>query len=158
MNEIIQSTVTNVLVTVVCLLAVMLFVFLVKEWRQLGAWIAARKAAAEAKSAESIQNALWSVAQEAYAKAEVALGELAGSDKMDLALNYAVKRLRALGIVVNADEIRAKIQEAWVKLDKIPKQNSQTTITPNITVNSDRIDSKSIAKALEAEVGKVVQR
>jgi len=158
MNEIIQSTVTNVLITVACLLAVMLFVFLLKEWRQLGAWIAARKAAAEAKSAESIQNALWSVAQEAYAKAEAALGELAGSDKMDLALNYAVKRLRALGIVVNADEIRAKIQEAWVKLDKIPKQNSQTTITPNITVNSDRIDSKSIAKALEAEVGKVVQR
>lgn len=147
MNEIIQSTVTNVLVTVACLLAVMLFVFLVKEWRQLGAWIAARKAAAEAKSAESIQNTLWSVAQEAYAKAEAAIGELAGSDKMDLALNYAVKRLRALGIVVNADEIRAKIQEAWVKLDKIPKQQAGSVVSTDV-----------VAEVVKAEIDKVVQR
>lgn len=147
MNEIIQSTVTNVLVTVACLLAVMLFVFLLKEWRQLGAWIAARKAAAEAKSAESIQNALWSVAQEAYAKAEAALGELAGSDKMDLALNYAVKRLRALGIVVNADEIRAKIQEAWVKLDKIPNQQAGFVASKDI-----------VLEVVKAEIDKVVQR
>ncbi|MEC0110392.1 hypothetical protein P4H27_25820 [Paenibacillus taichungensis] len=147
MNEIIQSTVTNVLITVACLLAVMLFVFLLKEWRQLGAWIAARKAAAEAKSAESIQNALWSVAQEAYAKAEAALGELAGSDKMDLALNYAVKRLRALGIVVNADEIRSKIQEAWVKLDKIPKQQSGSVVSTDV-----------VAEVVKAEIDKVMQR
>ncbi|MFJ2042264.1 hypothetical protein ACIOBL_01605 [Paenibacillus taichungensis] len=147
MNEFIQSTVTNVLVTVACLLAVMLFVFLLKEWRQLGAWITARKAAAEAKSAESIQNALWSVAQEAYAKAEAALGELAGSDKMDLALNYAVKRLRALGIVVNVDEIRAKIQEAWVKLDKIPKQHASSVASKDI-----------VLEVIKAENDKVVQR
>ncbi|OMF17263.1 hypothetical protein BK131_04680 [Paenibacillus amylolyticus] len=147
MNEIIQSTVTNVLIFVACMLAVMLFVFLVKEWRQLGAWIAARKAAAEAKSAESIQNALWSVAQEAYAKAEAALGELAGPDKMDIALNYAVKRLRALGIVVNADEIRAKIQEAWVKLDKIPKQQSGSVVSKEVVV-----------EVVKAEFDNVVQR
>ncbi|OMF05286.1 hypothetical protein BK129_14975 [Paenibacillus amylolyticus] len=147
MNEIIQSTVTNVLISVACLLAVMLFVFLVKEWRQLGAWIAARKASAEAKSAESIQNALWSVAQEAYAKAEAALGELSGPDKMDIALNYAVKRLRALGIVVNADEIRAKIQEAWVKLDKIPKQQSGSVVSTDV-----------VAEVVKSEFDKVVQR
>ncbi|KAA8750081.1 hypothetical protein [Paenibacillus sp. UASWS1643] len=143
MNEIIQSVVTNALISIACLLAVLLFVFLLKEWRQLGAWITARKAAAEAKSAESIQNALWSVAQEAYAKAEAALGELAGSDKMDLAINYAVKRLRALGITVSADVIRAKIQEAWVKLDKIPNQKS--------------MDPDQLTEALRAEIEKAVQ-
>lgn len=143
MNEVIQSVVTNALISVACLLAVMLFVFLLKEWRQLGAWIAARKAAAEAKAAESIQNALWSVAQEAYAKAEEALGKLAGSDKMDLAINYAVKRLRSLGIIVSADVIRAKIQEAWVKLDKIPNQKS--------------MDPDQLTEALRAEIEKAVQ-
>ncbi|WP_337033184.1 phage holin, LLH family [Paenibacillus illinoisensis] len=147
MNEIIQSTVTTVLVSIACLLVALLFWFLLKEWRQLGAWIAARKAAAEAKSAESIQNTLWSVAQEAYAKAEQALGELAGSEKMDVALNYAVKRLRALGIVVNADEIRAKIQEAWVKLDKIPKQQSGSVVSTDV-----------VAEVVKAEIDKVVQR
>lgn len=147
MNEIIQSTVTTVLVSIACLLVALLFWFLLKEWRQLGAWIAARKAAAEAKSAESIQNTLWSVAQEAYAKAEHALGELAGSEKMDLALNYAVKRLRALGIVVNADEIRAKIQEAWVKLDKIPKQQAASVASKEV-----------VAEVVKAEIDKVVQR
>lgn len=146
MNEIIQSTVTTVLVSIACLLVALLFWFLLKEWRQLGDWIAARKAAAEAKSAESIQNTLWSVAQEAYAKAEHALGELAGSEKMDLALNYAVKRLRALGIVVNADEIRAKIQEAWVKLDKIPKQQSGSVVSTDV-----------VAEVVKAEIDKVVQ-
>lgn len=147
MNEIIQSTVTTVLISIACLLVALLFWFLLKEWRQLGAWIAARKAAAEAKSAESIQNTLWSVAQEAYAKAEHALGELAGSEKMDVALNYAVKRLRALGIVVNADEIRAKIQEAWVKLDKIPKQQSGSVVSTDV-----------VAEVVKAEIDKVVQR
>lgn len=147
MNEIIQSTVTTILVSIACLLVALLFWFLLKEWRQLGDWIAARKAAAEAKSAESIQNTLWSVAQEAYSKAEAALGELAGSEKMDLALNYAVKRLRALGIVVNADEIRAKIQEAWVKLDKIPKQQAASVASKEV-----------VAEVVKAEIDKVVQR
>ena len=147
MNEIIQSTVTTVLISVACLLLALLFWFLLKEWRQLGAWITARKAAAEAKSAESIQNALWSVAQEAYAKAEATLGELAGSDKMDMALNYAVKRLRALGITVTADEIRAKIQEAWVKLDKIPKQQAGSVASKEV-----------VAEVIKEEIDKAVQR
>ncbi|WP_145333368.1 phage holin, LLH family [Paenibacillus xylanexedens] len=147
MNEIIQPIVTNALITVACLLVVMLFIFLVKEWRQLGAWIAARKAAAEARSAESIQNALWSVAQEAYAKAEAALGDLAGSDKMDIALNYAVNRLRALGIMVTADEIRAKIQEAWVKLDKIPKQQAASVASKEV-----------VAELIKKEIDEAVQR
>ena len=147
MNEIIQSTVTTVLKSVACLLLALLFWFLLKEWRQLGAWITARKAAAEAKSAESIQNALWSVAQEAYAKAEATLGELAGSDKMDMALNYAVKRLRALGITVTADEIRAKIQEAWVKLDKIPKQQAGSVASKEV-----------VAEVIKEEIDKAVQR
>lgn len=158
MTELIQSVVTNVLISLACLLVALLFWFLLKEWKQLGAWIAARKAAAEATSAESIQNTLWSVAQEAYAKAEAAIGELAGSEKMDLALNYAVKRLRALGIVVNPDEIKAKIQEAWVKLDKIPNQQSQTSITPNITVNSGKVDSETLTEAFKAEIEKVMRR
>lgn len=143
MSDIIQSVITNVLVTVVCLLAVLLFIFLLKEWKRLGAWISARKAAAEAKAAESIQNALWSVAQEAYSKAESALGELAGSEKMDIALNYAVNRLRSLGIKVNVDVIRAKIQEAWVKLDKIPNQT--------------KIDQDKLTEALRTEIEKAVQ-
>lgn len=147
MNEIIQSTVTTILVSIACLLVALLFWFLLKEWRQLGAWIAARKAASEATSAESIQNTLWSVAQEAYAKAEAALGELAGSEKMDLALNYAVKRLRALGIVVNADEIRAKIQEAWIKLDKIPKQQTGSVVSTDV-----------VSEVVKAEIEKVVQQ
>ena len=75
------------------------------------------------------------------------MGNLAGSEKMDIALDYAVKRLRTLGITVSADEIRAKIQEAWVKLDKIPKQQAGSVVSTDI-----------VEEVVKSEIDKVVQR
>jgi hypothetical protein len=62
---------------------------------------------------------------------------------MDVALNYALEKLRGLGINRSKEEVRNKIQEAWFKLDKLPNQQN--------------IDQENLTEVLRAEVAKVVQ-
>jgi hypothetical protein len=100
---------------------------LIKNWRLLGQWIAIRKAA-------SHQVVLWSLAQEAYARAELAAVEFMTSDKLDFAIDYALKKAARLKIPVESkEEIKAKIQEAWIKLDKIPQQQASSS---SLTINT----------------------
>ncbi|MEK5060465.1 hypothetical protein BK126_04360 [Paenibacillus sp. FSL H7-0326] len=142
--EYFQPVVTNVVLSVLAVVIAAIGLFIVRQWRALGAWINAKKAAAEAQGMESIQNALWSVAQEAYAKAESSAADLAGNEKMSVALDYAVKKLNQIGISVHTDEVKAKIHEAWIKLDQIPK--TQAGVTDQV-----------ILDAVKLELDKVVQ-
>ncbi|WP_408894664.1 hypothetical protein [Paenibacillus taichungensis] len=43
------------------------------------------------------------------------------------------------------------------KLDKLPNQQAEITVIPQITVNHDQINSDTVAKAFKAEIDKVVQ-
>lgn len=142
--ELFQPIISNVVLSILAIVIAAAGLFLLKQWKDLGAWINARKVAAEAQGVESIQNALWSVAQEAYAKAETTATELAGNEKMSVALDYAVKKLRQLGISVHTDEVRAKIHEAWIKLDQVPK--TQAGITDQV-----------ILDAVKSEIDKAIQ-
>lgn len=132
-------------------------IFLLRKWKELGKYISAKRQATKALGAESIQNTLWSIAQEAYVKAEYAAEKLAGSEKMDIALNYALDKLRGLGINHTRDEVKTKIQEAWVKLDKVPNQQATTNVVPQITISHDNANPEAVAKVLREEIEKAVQ-
>lgn len=134
--ELFQPVISNVVLSVLAIVIAVAGLFLLKQWKALGAWINARKTSAEAQGAESLQNTLGSVAQEAYAKAETTAAELAGSEKMAVALDYAVKKLNSLGASFHTDEIRAKIHEAWIKLDQIPK--TQAGVTDQVILDAVR--------------------
>jgi hypothetical protein len=117
----------SVVAVAVSAIVIGVLALLVKNWRLLGQWIAVKKAA-------SHQGVLWSLAQEAYAQAELAGVEFLTSDKLDFAIDYALKKAARLKIPVESkEEIKAKIQEAWIKLDKIPNQQSSSS---NVTINT----------------------
>lgn len=156
-NELARPVITDVFFAVITLFIAAAGIFLLRKWKDLGKYITAKRQATKALGAESLQNTLWSIAGEAYIKAEYAAEKLAGSEKMDIALNYALEKLRGLGINRSRDEVRNKIQEAWVKLDKLPNQQAGITVVPQITVNHDQINSDTVAKAFKAEIDKVVQ-
>lgn len=118
-----QELITNVLLTVGALLFVTLMLFILSQWGRLKTLIDQKKTEAEASGAESFQNTLWSIAQEAYVYAEKKGGELVG-DKALIAYDYAAKKLTSMGFVVTSEEIKAKVEEAWLKLDQKPKQAS----------------------------------
>lgn len=145
--ELFQPVISNVVLSVLAIVIAAAGLFLLRQWKALGAWINARKTAAEAQGAESLQNTLWSVAQEAYAKAEITAAELAGSDKMAVALDYAVKKLNHMGATFHTDEIRAKIHEAWLKLEGIPKREGQY-----------KISEVEVSEIIMSEIEKLVQK
>ena len=142
-QEVARPIITDVLFGVITLFIAAAGIFLLRKWKELGKYIVAKRQSAKASGAESLQNTLWTIAEEAYIKAEYAAEKLAGSEKMDVALNYALEKLRGLGIDRSKDEVRNKIQEAWVKLDKLPSQQN--------------IDPDNLNEALRAEVAKVIQ-
>ncbi|WP_413373269.1 phage holin, LLH family [Paenibacillus taichungensis] len=156
-NELARPVITDVLFAVITLFIAAVGIFLLRKWKELGKYITAKRQATKALGTESLQNTLWSIAQEAYVKAEYAAEKLAGSEKMDVALNYALDKLRGLGINHTRDEVKTKIQEAWVKLDKVPNQQGTTSVVPQITISHDNANPEAVAKVLRAEIEKAVQ-
>ncbi|WP_337034741.1 phage holin, LLH family [Paenibacillus illinoisensis] len=142
-QEVARPIITDVLFGVITLFIAAAGIFLLRKWKELGRYIVAKRQATKALGAESLQNTLWTIAEEAYIKAEYAAEKLAGSEKMDVALNYALEKLSGLGINRSKEEVRNKIQEAWVKLDKLPNQQN--------------IDPDKLTEALRAEIEKAVQ-
>lgn len=156
-QEVARPVIMDVLFGVITLFIAAAGIFLLRKWKELGKYITAKRQATKASGAESLQNTLWTIAEEAYVKAEYAAEKLAGSEKMDIALNYALEKLRGLGIDRSKEEVRNKIQEAWVKLDKLPKEQANTTFVPQITINDNNANPEVVAQALWAEIEKVVQ-
>lgn len=112
--EIFTDALLDYLLVVLSIVIAAVGIFLLANWKKLGAWIQTQKAKGQ-------QELLWNVAQEAYIRAEGFIGEN-GQAKMQIALEYGLKKLNQFYRVnVSAEELQAKIQEAWVKLEKIPK-------------------------------------
>ncbi|MNB67128.1 hypothetical protein D3C75_136120 [compost metagenome] len=86
----------------------------------------------ETQALKNKQNLLWQVAQEAYARAEAAVYSADATEKKSIAYGYAAKKLSEQGIDVTADEIQAKIQEAWIKLEGIPEGKKAKPLDVNL--------------------------
>lgn len=110
MNDIVQSIIAAVLAIIG---AAALYLF-----RKLGAYIDTKKRLAKVGSSEAL---LWTLAQEGYAHAEKIGKEMSAAGKFGIAYDYLAKRAGELGLEVDADRLRAKTQEAWTKLEGMPK-------------------------------------
>lgn len=122
MNEVATEVIIIAVGVVVALLGLAaLFLF-----RKIGAYIDAKKAA---QIEGSLEARVWTAAKEAYSWAELHGKGLLGSEKMDIAYDYGVKALNAIGVNVNADRLKASIQRAWVELERIPKETGSVSPT-----------------------------
>lgn len=121
MNELKNDVIVWAIAIVLALLAIAaLFLF-----RRLGAYIEIkRKNAIEG----SVEASIWTVAQQGYAWAEREGKGLAGSDKADLAFQFAVKMLSNAGIEISAEKLKAAIEKAWIVLERVPRETS--TVSP----------------------------
>lgn len=114
MNELTNELATSVIAAVLAIIgAAALYLF-----RKVGAYIDTKKQLAKTGSAEAL---LWTLAQEGYAHAEKTGKEMSASGKFGIAYDYLAKRAGELGLEVDADRLRAKTQEAWTKLEGMPK-------------------------------------
>lgn len=120
MNELTQTLIVSAVAVVLVLLAIgalMLF-------KRLGEYLSIKSGSA---AEGSVQRVLWTYAQLAYAWAEKEGKGLNGSEKADIAFGYLVRSLNAVGVNVNAEDMKAAIQKAWIVLEKVPRE----TGTPN---------------------------
>jgi flagellar motor component MotA len=125
MDTVYQNIADNLLTYLVGAVALIIIAFALRHWRALGAWIKAKKAAAEADTKQKLQALLWSKALEAYLYAETAFAELEGSEKMNKALQYVSDKLALLGISFSPEEIRAAIEKAWYEYEGEEKKKSK---------------------------------
>lgn len=114
MNELTSEIALSIIAGILALIGLgALFLF-----RKLGDYIETKKRLAKAGSAESL---LWTLAQEGYAHAEKTGKEMSASGKFGIAYDYLAKRAGELGLDVDSDRLRAKTQEAWTKLEGMPR-------------------------------------
>lgn len=125
MDEVYAVMINNLVLTLVATIVLALIVFLLTQWRRLTSYIDQKKRESEAKGADSFQSTLWSVAQEAYVFAETK-GKGIWESKSHQAFEYASQKMKLLGLNVTPEQLEAKIQEAWLKLDK--KNTQQASI------------------------------
>lgn len=59
--------------------------------------------------------------QEAFCFAEAAYKELQGPQKMEKAIGYLENRIKALGLTITPEELRAVIEKAWLDNEKPSK-------------------------------------
>lgn len=116
-ETVINNILANLLQYVFSAIALIVIVFVAKHWKALGAWIKAKKAAAEADANEKLQALLWAKALEAYVYAETVFAELDGTGKLNEALEYLSGKLKLLGISFSAEELRAAIEKAWYEYE-----------------------------------------
>lgn len=124
MDTVYQNITDNLLSYVVTAVALVVIAFVLRYWRAFGAWLNARKAAAEAEEKNKLQALLWAKAVEAYAYAETVFAELEGADKLSEALQYLSSKLTLLDISFSAEEIRAAIEKAWMEYEGKDKKNT----------------------------------
>lgn len=114
MNELTNELATSVIAAVLAIIgAAALYLF-----RKVGAYIDTKKQLAKTGRAEAL---LWTLAQEGYAHAEKTGKEMSASGKFGIAYDYLAKRVGELGLEVDSDRLRAKTQEAWTKLEGMPR-------------------------------------
>lgn len=114
MNELTNEIVLSVIATILALTGLAALFLL----RKLGDYIETKKRLAKVGSAEAL---LWTLAQEGYAHAEKTGKEMSASGKFGVAYDYLAKKATELGLEVDADRLRAKTQEAWTKLEGMPR-------------------------------------
>lgn len=112
--DFVSEMIADYATTVIALLIAGAGILALAKWKQLGEWL-------KVQHAKNEQDLLWSIAQEAYVRAEALLGAN-GQQKMEAALSWALEKLKRYNKTgVTAEEMQTKIEEAWVKLEKIPK-------------------------------------
>lgn len=123
MDTVYQNIADNLLSYVVTAVALVIIAFVLRYWRAFGAWLRAKRAAAQADEKNKLQALLWAKAVEAYVYAETAFKDLDGAGKLNEALRFVEDKLTQLGISFTAEEIRAAIEKAWIEYEGKDKED-----------------------------------
>lgn len=134
-------------VVILLLLAAALF-------KKLGKFIDEKAAATKQGTIEWLALA-W--AKQAYAYAEKEGAKLTGAEKATLAAQFLSNQLKAAGLDIKPDRIKALVQQAWTLLEGMPRETGNMTTT--IKTQADEEQLKKLAEdVVKTEIEKVVQR
>lgn len=89
-------------------------------FKKLGAYIDIKSKTAKDGSVEAF---ILRAAKLGYSWAEKEGRGLAGSQKADLAYEFAVSMLNRVGINVSAEKLKAAINQAWIELERNPRES-----------------------------------
>lgn len=119
-----QSYIDQIVQALVGLLVVLALGVIASLRGRISAWLAARTSAQE-------RELLHRLAEEGMALAEAKLRGIGAAEKLDAALQYALGRLRGLGLKIDVLTVRAAIEKAVLDYNAVVKSGgvAETAVT-----------------------------
>lgn len=104
----VQPYITTVVLAIIGVLATVILRAIALLQAKADSWF-------DAKLSVSQRELLHKIATEGFAYAQTVYKDLGGDDKLRYALTYASKQLEIRGVIVSTEEIRAAVEDAYLK-------------------------------------------